>query len=85
MRALLLPPEMQQAVAWLRAIGAQSWRAPQPPPWPARPTVNPEAMAFWDFLNPIYARTVAVYAKLQPITTTAPYVPNPADYGGGAP
>lgn len=75
MRALLLPPELTACVSWLRAIRAQSWRAPAPPPWPPRPTVNPEAQAFWDYLGPIYAQTTTVWGQLASFRapTAAPY------------
>lgn len=61
MRTLTLPPDLQIALEWLRAINTQSWRAPAPPPLPPRPTSNPEAQAFYDMLAPIYSQTVQVW------------------------
>jgi hypothetical protein len=64
MKTLALPADLQACVEWLRAINTQSWRAGPPPALPARPAVNPEAQAFYDYLAPVYTHTVQVWQGL---------------------
>jgi hypothetical protein len=64
MIALVLPAELHLCVEWLRAVNTQSWRAGSPPPLPARPSTDGEVQAFYDYLAPVYQRTVQVWQGL---------------------
>jgi hypothetical protein len=77
MKPLVLPPELQACVTWLRAVNQQSWLAPAPPPLPARPA-DAISGAFYDYLAPVFTETVRVWGELASFRTaaTAPYDPN---------
>lgn len=66
MKTLRLPADMQAAVAWLQAINTQSWRAPAPPPKPARP-IDLIARGYYDtVIDPNWDQIVSIWNQLAP-------------------
>lgn len=80
MRTLTLPPDLAACLNWLRAVNGQSWQAPAPPPLPPRPTGDDkEAQGFYDFMAPIYSKTVGVWTSLASYRAAAA-APAPSQY-----